>query len=102
MLPTRCSVAGRHLYAEWLEFVQVAKELGDKVRLVKVDTDENPELSSQLQVLLPNTWVPMLHLYRSEAQCLSKMSVSCIRWRNCVCHADSRPSDDGLCGCGQG
>lgn len=32
------------------ELEKVAKELGDKVRLVKVDTDENPELSSQLQI----------------------------------------------------
>lgn len=30
--------------------LQVAEELGDKVRIVKIDTDENPELSSQLQV----------------------------------------------------
>lgn len=32
-------------------FVQVAEELGDSVRIVKVDTDENPELSTQLQVV---------------------------------------------------
>ena len=29
---------------------QVAKELGDKVRIIKVDTDKNPDLSSQLRV----------------------------------------------------
>jgi len=28
----------------------VAEELGDKVRIVKVDTEAEPELSSQLQV----------------------------------------------------
>lgn len=29
---------------------QVAEDLGDAVRILKIDTDENPELSSQLQV----------------------------------------------------
>ena len=29
---------------------QVAQQLGDTVKILKVDTDENPELSSQLQV----------------------------------------------------
>ena len=33
--------------------LQVAEELGDAVRILKVDTDENPELSSQLQVSPP-------------------------------------------------
>ena len=31
---------------------QVAEKLKDKVRILKVDTDENPELSSQLNVRL--------------------------------------------------
>ncbi len=30
--------------------VQVAKDLGDKVQVLKVDVDENPALSTQLQV----------------------------------------------------
>lgn len=30
--------------------LQVYDELGDKIRVLKIDTDENPELSSQLQV----------------------------------------------------
>lgn len=30
--------------------IQVAAELGDKVKVLKIDTDQNPELSSQLQV----------------------------------------------------
>ena len=30
--------------------LQVANELGDKVKVLKIDTDENPELSTQLQV----------------------------------------------------
>ena len=30
--------------------IQVAEELGDSVRIVKVDTDENQELSNQLRV----------------------------------------------------
>jgi len=29
---------------------QVAEELGDAVRIVKIDTEAEPELSSQLQV----------------------------------------------------
>jgi len=46
-------------YATWCgpcvlmakELAKVAEELGeDKVRIVKVDTDENPELSTQLQI----------------------------------------------------
>lgn len=32
------------------ELKKVATELGDKVRFLKVDVDENPELSSQLQI----------------------------------------------------
>lgn len=31
--------------------IQVATELGDKIKVLKIDTDENPELSSQLQVM---------------------------------------------------
>ena len=31
-------------------WLQVAEELGDKVRIVKVDTDKEPQLSSQLQI----------------------------------------------------
>lgn len=30
--------------------MQVAADLGDKVKVLKIDTDQNPELSSQLQV----------------------------------------------------
>lgn len=45
-------------YATWCgpcvlmarELEKVAKAMGDKVRIVKVDTDENPQLSSQLKV----------------------------------------------------
>ncbi len=46
-------------YATWCgpcvlmakELEKVLEELGeDKVRIVKVDTDENPEISSQLQI----------------------------------------------------
>ncbi|CAK0783145.1 hypothetical protein CVIRNUC_006341 [Coccomyxa viridis] len=32
------------------ELEQVYDELGDKIRVLKIDTDENPELSSQLQI----------------------------------------------------
>lgn len=33
--------------------MQVAEELGpDKVQILKIDTDQNPEISSQLQVQL--------------------------------------------------
>ena len=35
----------------YLIILQVAEELGDLVRIVKIDTDEHPEVSSQLQVL---------------------------------------------------
>ena len=31
-------------------FTQVATELGDKIKVLKIDTDENPELSTSLQV----------------------------------------------------
>lgn len=34
-------------------FIQVATELGDKIKVLKIDTDENPELSTQLQVMCP-------------------------------------------------
>lgn len=45
-------------YATWCgpcvllakELEQVADELGDKVEILKVDTDEQPEISSQLQI----------------------------------------------------
>lgn len=45
-------------YATWCgpcvllakELEQVAAELGDKVKVLKIDTDQNPELSSQLQI----------------------------------------------------
>ncbi|KAK9815209.1 hypothetical protein WJX72_000019 [[Myrmecia] bisecta] len=45
-------------YATWCgpcvllaqELETVAAEMGDAVRIVKVDTDENPELASQLQI----------------------------------------------------
>lgn len=45
-------------YATWCgpclllaqELEKVNEELEDKVRIIKVDTDENPELSSQLQI----------------------------------------------------
>lgn len=30
--------------------LQVYDELGDDIRILKIDTDENPDLSSQLQV----------------------------------------------------
>ncbi len=30
--------------------MQVYDELGDDIRVLKIDTDENPDLSSQLQV----------------------------------------------------
>lgn len=30
--------------------MQVADQLGDKVKILKIDVDENPELSSQLRV----------------------------------------------------
>ena len=34
----------------WWVLSQVYDELGDDIRIVKIDTDENPDLSSQLQV----------------------------------------------------
>ncbi|BDA47641.1 Thioredoxin-like protein CITRX, chloroplastic [Coccomyxa sp. Obi] len=45
-------------YATWCgpclllakELEQVADELGDSIRVVKIDTDENPDISSQLQI----------------------------------------------------
>lgn len=45
-------------YATWCgpcvllakELEQVAAELGDNVRILKIDTDENPDISSQLQI----------------------------------------------------
>ncbi|DBA78117.1 TPA: hypothetical protein ACH3X2_008090 [Trebouxia sp. C0005] len=45
-------------YATWCgpcvllakELEEVAAELGDKVKVLKIDTDQNPELSSQLQI----------------------------------------------------
>lgn len=45
-------------YATWCgpcvllssELEKVAKELGDKVQILKIDVDENPALSSQLQI----------------------------------------------------
>jgi thiol-disulfide isomerase/thioredoxin len=40
-----------HLAHCWLPAVlQVYETMGDSIRIVKVDTDENPDLSSQLQV----------------------------------------------------
>ena len=41
-LPSRLAASSR--------FPQVAETLGDKVRIVKVDTDAEPTLASQLQV----------------------------------------------------
>lgn len=36
---------------QWFRSVQVAEELGpDKVQVLKIDTDQNPEISTQLQV----------------------------------------------------
>lgn len=32
------------------ELEKVAETMGDKIRVVKIDTDENPELSSQLKI----------------------------------------------------
>lgn len=32
------------------ELEKVAEEMGDSVRIVKVDTDEEPDLSTQLQI----------------------------------------------------
>jgi len=32
------------------ELEKVAEELGDEVRIIKIDTDQNPEVSSQLQI----------------------------------------------------
>lgn len=32
------------------ELEQVADDLGDKVKILKIDTDQNPELSTQLQI----------------------------------------------------
>ncbi|CAL5220956.1 g3061 [Coccomyxa viridis] len=45
-------------YATWCgpclllakELEQVYDELGDDIRIIKIDTDENPDLSSQLQI----------------------------------------------------
>ncbi|GMH45947.1 hypothetical protein BSKO_13911 [Bryopsis sp. KO-2023] len=45
-------------YADWCgpcvlmadELVKVAEELGDSVQILKIDTEENPELSSQLKI----------------------------------------------------
>lgn len=31
---------------------QVAEEMGDKIQILKIDTDENPDLSNQLRVIL--------------------------------------------------
>lgn len=33
-----------------VEMLQVADDLGESIRILKVDTDENPALSTQLQV----------------------------------------------------
>ena len=33
-----------------VHLLQVYDELGDDIRIIKIDTDENPDLSSQLQV----------------------------------------------------
>lgn len=33
-----------------MHLLQVYDELGDDIRIIKIDTDENPDLSSQLQV----------------------------------------------------
>ncbi len=33
-----------------VRLLQVYDELGDDIRIIKIDTDENPDLSSQLQV----------------------------------------------------
>ena len=38
------------LFHEGIFFIQVAETLGDKVKVLKIDVDENPELSSQLKV----------------------------------------------------
>jgi thioredoxin-like negative regulator of GroEL len=34
----------------YLNIIQVAESLGDKVKVLKIDVDENPELSSQLKI----------------------------------------------------
>ena len=45
----------------WVFFlIQVAETLGDKVKVLKIDVDENPELSSQLKVRHENA---SLHKY---------------------------------------
>ncbi|KAL6784130.1 TRXZ1 [Auxenochlorella protothecoides x Auxenochlorella symbiontica] len=46
-------------YATWCgpcvlqskELVKVAERLGDSVRILKIDTDENPDISNQLQIM---------------------------------------------------
>ena len=59
--------------------MQVYEELGDKIRVLKIDTDENPELSSQLQVgtssavLLRCSMSPsILTKHKAAVWCLSK------------------------------
>ena len=53
--------------------------MGDKVRLVKVDTDENPELSSQLQVS------PFVAMRLILPALLSLISISSVCLLEAVC-----------------
>lgn len=56
--------------ADLAAILQVAEELGDTVRIVKVDTDENPDVSSQLQVL-PAVHNPALYQSRTIREHIS-------------------------------
>ena len=47
--------------------VQVAETLGDKVKVLKIDVDENPELSSQLKV---RDYVQAWNMGRGPQRCV--------------------------------
>ena len=66
LVPLACPGGPNNTWQEVLFVVQVYEALGDSIRIVKVDTDENPDLSSQLQVCV--YWQPGV---RSSCTCLA-------------------------------
>ena len=92
---------------------QVAEDLGDTVKILKVDTDENPVLSSQLQVLYQNLggifcsclvlgWFHCLPISPPFSSLHSRHAVDSAETQTetgaAVLCADPGPAHDGVCG----
>jgi len=95
-------------YATWCgpcvllakELEQVAEELGDSVQILKVDTDENTALSTQLMIPppLPATVLVGLNHVKTRLSCWNETYSSNIVQRLPAGRADPRAADDDLRG----